>query len=114
MFVSLVPDPALLSVVVKITPEDYWLVSGGLWKGPTTACKAFEDMKLSCTGAAANHNVFKGDFPIALKNLEKLMELASTPGFKTPATVIKNHKIKFKHVLFTVRNYHLYLLKLPF
>jgi len=96
--------PAKLFVVVFITPEDYWLVSCGLWKGPTSGCLNFADMKLTCTGAAPMHEVFRSDFKCAFDNLRFLLEKATTPGFTKASGVLvrETEKIKFRHVLFEV------------
>jgi hypothetical protein len=99
--------PAKLSVVVLITPKDYWLDSCGLWKGPTSGCRNFADMKLTCTGAAPMHEVFRSDFKCAFDNLHFLLEKATTPGFTKASGVLVYgtggvETIKFRHVLFEV------------
>jgi hypothetical protein len=98
------PEPALLSAVVYITPEDFWMMSCGRWKGPTSGCHEFADMKLTCTGAAPSDSVFQPDFPTVLANLNHLMALSSTRGFSLKKGLMLpssgTQKIKFRHVLF--------------
>lgn len=98
---------AVLSVVVHIPAEDYWLTSDGMWKGSTDATKTFADVKPSCTGKAPTHKVFSGDFENVLKHLRKILDMACTKGFKNSKGILVNGmggkpKIKFRHVLFEV------------
>lgn len=101
------PQSAVLSAVVHIPAEDYWLTSDGMWKGSTDAVKTFADVKPSCTGEAPNHEVFLGDFENVLKHLQKILDMAHTEGFKNSKGILVNGmggkpKIKFRHILFKV------------
>jgi len=98
------PEHALLSAVVQITHEDFWMMSCGRWKGPTTVCREFADVKLTCTGTAPNDSVFRRDFPTVLANLNHLMALSST-GFSLKKGLMvpsrgRTQKIRLRHVLF--------------
>ena len=94
------PQSAVLSAVVHIPTEDYWLTSDGMWKGSTNAMKTFADVKPSCTGEAPTHEVFSGDFENVLKHLWKILDMACTKGFKNLKGILVNGmggkpKIKF-------------------
>ena len=102
-----VPEPAVLSAVVFIPKEDYWLTACGMWKGPTEATRTFADVKPTCTGQAPEHAVFADDFDVVLKNLDALMQKEKTDGFKAMKGLLinsmnGNRKIKFRHILFEV------------
>jgi hypothetical protein len=99
------PEPAVLSAVVQIASEDFWMMSCGNWKGPTEIARAFSDVKLSCAGVAPNHEVFASDFPIVINNITSLFKLVSKPNFSQTAMIAKtatSAKLKFRHVLFEV------------
>lgn len=101
------PEPAVLSAVVFIPSEDYWLTSCGMWKGPTEAARSFADVKPTCMGVAPQHEVFSGDFNVVMKNVGALFDRARTEGFKELKGVIVKSlagelKLKFRHVLFDV------------
>jgi hypothetical protein len=100
------PAPAVLSAVVFVPSEDYWLTSCGMWKGPTEAARSFADVKPTCMGEAPEHEVFSGDFNVVIKNMGALFEKARTKGFKEIKGVIvksgDKSKLKFRHVLFDV------------
>lgn len=101
------PDPAILTVVVTLTQDDYWLTSCGMWKGPTTAAPHLSDVKPTCTGGVPEHPVFAADFSTLLDNIKHLMEKVKTPGFKATQGILVHGnvgqpKIKFRHTLFEV------------
>lgn len=101
------PKSAVLSAVVHIPAEDYWLTSDGMWKGPTDAAKTLADVKPSCTGQVPTHEVFSGDYANVLKHLKTILDMARTKGFQQSKGVLVNGlggnpKIKFRHILFSV------------
>ena len=103
------PDPAVLSAVVFIPEEDYWLTSDAGWKGPTATAASFADVKLSCTGEQPEHEVFASDFAVVLRNVKDLLEQGCTKGFpETKGIVVKSNtsalKLEFRHILFEVRH----------
>ncbi|KAJ3511696.1 hypothetical protein NLJ89_g3949 [Agrocybe chaxingu] len=97
-------DMVELSIVVKITPEDFWMVSCGMWKGPTSMCQSFADMKLTCTGIAPDDGIFRDDFKTVLDNLGWVMKQKETPDHPEKRGLLiprgTSSKIKFRHVLF--------------
>lgn len=102
------PDLAVLSAVVFIPEEDYWLTSDTGWKGPTAAATSFADVKPSCTGQQPEHEVFAPDFVVVLRNIKDLLEKGCMKGFpEIKGIIIKSStgasKLKFHHILFEVR-----------
>jgi len=97
-------SPAILSIVIHITSDDFWMTPCGNWKGPTSFCEKMSDMKLSCTGKSPLDPPFSNDYTTALKNLSKLTDV--TAKFKTKRGLFwernGERKIKFRHVLFEV------------
>lgn len=104
------PDvsPAILSAVVLITEEDFWMTSCGMWKGPTAITPTFADVKPTCTGGSPDHELFANDFRTVCGNVNTVMNMGRTPGFKNIKGVKVgtanglNPKLKFRHVLFEV------------
>lgn len=103
------PDvpPAILSAVVLITEDDFWMTSCGMWKGSTSACPTFADVKPTCTGGAPNHEVFTNDFRTVCGNVTAIMEQGRTAGFSNIKGIKVNGadgktKLKFRHILFEV------------
>src|ERR1700722_6574947 len=101
------PSYAVLSAVVFIPPEGYWLTSDGMWRGPENGF-AFSQVKPTCTGAAPRHPVFSDDFASVLSNMDNIMEDARTSSdTEMKGTIVKSRstgerKLKFRHVLFEV------------
>ena len=100
------PAPAVLSAVVIIPSDDYWLTLCGMWKGPTEAARSFADVKPTCMGEAPKHEVFSDDFNVVIKNVGVLFEKAHMKGFKEfKGVIVKSSgesRLKFWHVLFDV------------
>lgn len=101
-------SPAVVSAVVLITEDDYWLTSCGMWNGPSSVAATFADVKPTCTGATPDHEVFASDFKNACDNITAVMEKARTPNFKDVKGIKMNTvggqtKLKFRHLLFEVR-----------
>lgn len=101
------PDAAILSAVIFIPEEDYWLTSCGMWKEPTIMAETFADVKPTCTGGTLEHPVFSGDFKKVLENVAGLIEKGRTQGVKAAKGVLVKsstglERIKFCHVLFEV------------
>ena len=96
--------PAILSMVVHITSDDFGMTPCGNWKGPTSFCEKMSDMKLSCTGNSPRDPAFSDDYTTTLKNLSKLTEVSAK--FKAKQGLFwecnGEQRIKFCHVLFEV------------
>jgi len=99
------PDPVELSAVVLITPDDFWLTSCGMWKGPTSVARTLADVKPTCTGDVPQETIFAQDFDSVMENINSLVhdvqinEQTEVKGFfKNSPT--GQRKIKFRHILF--------------
>ena len=72
------PDSAILSAVVLIPEENYWLTADANWKGPSTVAPKLSDAKASCTGQAPDNEIFLPDFATMLTNIQEIMEKGRT------------------------------------
>ncbi|KAM6490060.1 hypothetical protein JOM56_014472 [Amanita muscaria] len=70
------PDPVMLSAVVHVSEEDYWLTSCGMWRGDSPVARTLADVKPTCVGVAPVHAVFAEDFRLVLENVNNLMEMS--------------------------------------
>ena len=97
-------DLAVLSAVVHISDDDFWVTSCGNWKGASQYCPKFSDLKLTCTGKSPSETPFREDFPTVVTNLTALTDLSAKFTNKKGLFVEQpsDHKIKFRHVLFEV------------
>ena len=97
-------DLAILSAVVHISDDVFWMTSCGNWKGTSYYCPSFSDLKLTCTGKSPSETPFPTYFPTVVANLPALADLLikftnkKGPFVKWPS----DHKIKFRHVHFEV------------
>ena len=102
-------SPAVLSAVVHISNDDFWMSSCGNWNGPHQFCQRFSDVKLTCTGKSPSGTPFGKDFPTILANLTAVANIPARFSNKKGLFVegSPDRKIKFRHVLFEVSiNYH--------
>ena len=98
-------DLAVLSAVVHITNDDYWMTSCGHWNGPHRFCPNFSDVKLTCTGESPSETPFSKDFPTFLANITAVTKLSARFPNKKGLFVERpasDRKVKFRHVLFEV------------
>ncbi|KIL68346.1 hypothetical protein M378DRAFT_21881 [Amanita muscaria Koide BX008] len=94
-------EPAILSAVVKISEEDYWLTSCGMWREPSPITPTLADVKPTCVGVVPPHAVFANDFRNVLNNVKMLMNMEGTRGMaQRKGVLVKNHQLRFRHVLF--------------
>ncbi|KAJ6518278.1 hypothetical protein C8R47DRAFT_1232444 [Mycena vitilis] len=98
------PDPVALSIVATVSPEDFWLVPCGFWKGPTIYTPTFADLKLNCRLVAAEDPLFAADFRTGMKNVEKLTANIATEGHSKVGLFDTKEKpkttLKLRHVVF--------------
>ena len=59
-------SPAVLSAVVHISDDDFWMTSCGNWNGPHHFCQRFSDVKLTCTVKADRGHHLARTFPLFL------------------------------------------------
>ena len=97
-------DIAVLSAVVHISDDDFWMSSCRNWKGTSQYCPKFSDLKLTCTGKSPSQMPFSKDFPTVLTNLTALANLAAKFTEKKGLFIERppDRKIRFRHVLFEV------------
>ncbi|KIL62901.1 hypothetical protein M378DRAFT_12543 [Amanita muscaria Koide BX008] len=96
------PTPAVLTAVVQIAEEDYWLTACGMWKEPTDVTASLAEVKLSCMGIVPKHETFAQDFPNVLKNLQNIRNSKKSPGCEKQVGMLNKERVKFRHVLFEV------------
>lgn len=94
------PKPAILTAVVQISDDDYWLTACGMWKEPTDVTASLAEVKPSCMGIAPKDETFGQDFPNVLKSLQDIRDSKKSPGCEKQVGMLKNDRIKFRHVLF--------------
>lgn len=74
------PAPAMLAIIAKISPQDYWLQPDVNWKGFRPS--KFEDIKLSCTIQAPSDADFPEldrHFTLGMANLRVLLNQCYNP-----------------------------------
>ncbi|KAJ7470988.1 hypothetical protein FB451DRAFT_1252655 [Mycena latifolia] len=98
---------AELTLIAKISPNNFWLIPCGYWKEPTKYAPTFADLKLNCQLVAPNDPLFSDDFNTALKNIESLMALVETKG-NTKRGILDTednarNSIKVRHIVFEIK-----------
>jgi hypothetical protein len=100
------PEVAILSAVVQISQDDFYLTSDGSYRGPSRFIKSLAQVKPSCSGGVPEAEPFNSDFATTMDNLRWLIGEATTPGFteKRGVTTGPNNAlhIKVRHLLFEV------------
>jgi hypothetical protein len=96
-------SPAVLTMIVRITHEDFWMMSDAQWR--PNGVVPFADIKLTTTGGMPEWPALAEDFKTAIGNIRYFMQLAHTAG-ATEAGVITEQegvtKVRFRHVPFQV------------
>ena len=98
------PPYAVLSAIVFVPSEDYWLTSCGMWKPEHNY--PFANVRPTCTGQAPTQPIVSDDFSIVIQNMDAIIK--STNGLPTfKGALVKsastgNRKLKFRHTLFQV------------
>ena len=67
------PNATIISAVVLISEEDYWLTVDANWKGPSMVAPNLSDAKASCTGQAPDNEAFVPDFPTVINNIKDII-----------------------------------------
>jgi hypothetical protein len=67
---------ARLTMFVRITHDDFWMMSDAGWRGPTEDAPTFADITLTCTAAAPRWIGLDNDFDNALRNLKDIVRIA--------------------------------------
>ena len=101
------PGHAILSAVVTLTAEDFWLSSDGYWEESVADAPSIADVVLSCTGAAPSQDYVRQQFTNVIANLNTLVGRMRTDTrcmrhVRVLSAVSLSPKIKFQHILFEV------------
>ncbi|KAI6009167.1 hypothetical protein BKA83DRAFT_4504930 [Pisolithus microcarpus] len=102
---SLPKDPAILSAIVRIDRDDFWLMADGGYHGPNKVCKDILDVKPSCALSDPGFEPVMSDFPIVLQTLEQFTQRCVTLGFSSGKSFFSiDHNglscFKLRHKLF--------------
>ena len=94
-----------LSMIVKVSTDNFNFASCGSWDGPTEEAMTFADIHLSFVGVSPSHPILAADFRNAVRNIKEIMYRAREAtgdtwpsSFQTRCT--SNLVIKFEHRLF--------------
>lgn len=102
-------EVAVLSIIVEIGQDDFYLTSDGGYRGPSKFIKSLAHVKPSCSGGVPEAEPFNSDYTTAIDNLHWLLSEATTPGFKEKRGVVTKlgnaTRIKVRHLLFDVSRY---------
>ena len=104
---EVVPEMAILSLIVQISPSDFYMSSDGNYRGPGKFNTPFSDVKLTCHGGKPVIEELATDFDTAIANLYWLQDEVSTRGFtEKKGLLVENTEgtfVKIRHKLFEVR-----------
>ncbi|KAI5982870.1 hypothetical protein EDD15DRAFT_2377090 [Pisolithus albus] len=98
------PEHAVLSAIVRIDREDFWLVSDGGYQGPGNVWKDILDVKLSCALTKPSLEPINSDFAVVLNALRLLTQKCVTPGYTLGKSLFGNEnsnptRFKLRHKL---------------
>ena len=63
------PEVTILSAVVQINQDDFYLTSDGCYRGPSRFIKSLAQVKPSCSGGVPEAEPFNTDFTTTMDNL---------------------------------------------
>ncbi|KAJ7141097.1 hypothetical protein C8R44DRAFT_762714 [Mycena epipterygia] len=95
-------EPAALTFVATISPDDFWLTPCGYWKGPSRYVPTLADLKLNCRLVAPTEP-FAEDFKTVVKNLKSLIADIEIKGNDKQGIFDKESaidRIRVRHVVF--------------
>ncbi|KAI6024014.1 hypothetical protein BKA83DRAFT_4052710 [Pisolithus microcarpus] len=112
---KLASEPAILSMIVRIDHNNFWLMADGGYPGPNNMCKDILDVKPSCALLNPGLEPMMSDFPLVLQTLQQSTQRCVTPGFssgKSFFSVDQNGAQHFKlhHILFETVPVHTHLM----
>lgn len=99
------PLCAVLSAIVRVDQEDFWLTPDGGYQGPNGVWKEFLDVKPSCALANPGVEPVMSDFPVTLHMLQSFTQRCVTPGFSSGKSFFSSDehgptRFKLRHNLF--------------
>ncbi|KAJ6559052.1 hypothetical protein DFH09DRAFT_1364842 [Mycena vulgaris] len=95
-------SPFIFSMIVLITPADFFAMPCARWNGPTDLAPTFAHAKMTFTGKAPENNLpLERDFHAAHSTLEKICKLTQTSDAHTRqglfAPLCNVPKLRFTH-----------------
>ena len=101
------PEMAILSLIVQISPGDFYMSSDGNYRGSGKFNTPFLDVKLTCHGGKPVIEELATDFDTTIANLYWLQDQASTRGFTAKKGLLVENIdgifVKIRHKLFEAR-----------
>ncbi|KAI6025248.1 hypothetical protein PISMIDRAFT_11508 [Pisolithus microcarpus 441] len=99
------PEAAVLSAIVRIDRDHFWLTSDGGYLGPNAICKEILDVKPSCAMGNPGMEPAQSDFPTVLQILWELTQRCVTAGYSAGPSCFTTEKnsptcFKLRHRLF--------------
>ncbi|KAI5989258.1 hypothetical protein EDD15DRAFT_2284432 [Pisolithus albus] len=99
------PQPAVLSAIVRIDSEDFWLTADGGYLGPNIVWKEFADVKLSCAATDPGLEPVSSDYVVVINVLQHLTEKCVTAGYSSGKSLFSKKgtaamRFKLRHTLF--------------
>ena len=98
---------AMLSAIVRVDRNDFWLTSDAGYSKPSTVWSNLVDVKPSCVVCAPDLQPVKSDYAQVVANLQELQNQMTTPGYQLgkgfylPAQG-DTRRFKLHHALFEV------------
>ncbi|KAI6012841.1 hypothetical protein BKA83DRAFT_31409, partial [Pisolithus microcarpus] len=74
---------AILSAIIHIDHNDFWLMADGGYLRPNKVCKDILDVKPSCTLLNPGLEPMISDFPLVLQTLQQCTQRCVTPSFSS-------------------------------
>ncbi|KAI5995129.1 hypothetical protein EDD15DRAFT_2195752 [Pisolithus albus] len=99
------PEPAVLTAIVRIDRDDFWLMSDGGYQGPGSVWKDILDVKPSCALTKPGLDPLNSDFATVLSMLRLLTQNCVTPGYGLGKSLFGSDNLnptrfKLRHKLF--------------
>ncbi|KAF9236936.1 hypothetical protein BU15DRAFT_63552 [Melanogaster broomeanus] len=96
---------ALLSAIVQLCSQDFWITSDGGYRIPSKIWQQLANVKLSCMAKEPDMQPVREDFKTVIGNLGQLQQMISMPGYQPGKGFIlpggiSGKCIKVQHALF--------------
>ncbi|KAI6011233.1 hypothetical protein BKA83DRAFT_4132225 [Pisolithus microcarpus] len=88
---------AVLSAIVRIDRDDFWLVSDGGYQGAGSIWKDILDVKPSCALTKPGMQPLDADFATVMTTLRLLTNKCVTPGYALGKSLFGNENLNPKH-----------------
>ena len=82
---------AILSVIVVVSSEDFWMMPDAGWRGAMKVSKSLADVKPSCTVERPLLEILSEDFDATIGNLKWLQDQTATHGFHVKKGLLVGH-----------------------